>query len=241
MPTPLPGTAEIPMSTAPVPPPPSSSFTDTQNEESIQPKAAVTQMLEAKLPGVIKQKPLAAVRESPALRDLGKGGAQHRAIQARIKEAAEAVGFRSVIEHPIPGSKESIDLFLERGNEKIACEISLTTTVNHEFENVQKCLKSGFPKVAVLCVSEKRLKDICAAVSGCLSPELANRVAYYQPERFVEHLRTLAPVTEHTPALPETRRGIKVKRKFAKLSVEDQRKREAEVIRSMAETMKKKI
>jgi len=46
-------------------------------------------------------------------RDLGRGGTQHKAIQKRIKDAADGMGFRSVIEWPVPGGQGSVDLWLE--------------------------------------------------------------------------------------------------------------------------------
>ena len=71
--------------------------------------------------------------ESPA--DLGRGGVQHKAIQLRIKQAAEPLGFRTVIEKQILDGQGSVDLLLERGDLTIACEISITTTIDHEVGN----------------------------------------------------------------------------------------------------------
>jgi hypothetical protein len=109
--------------------------------------AEILKLAEA-LPPVIPEK---KATTPPA--DLGKGGEQHKAMQRRIKEAAEALGFRSVIEKQIGESQESIDLFLERGDRKIACEISVSTTIDHEVGNVAKCLKAGLPEVTIICVS----------------------------------------------------------------------------------------
>ena len=105
--------------------------------------------------------------------DLGKGGEQHKALQRRITEAAETLGFRSVIEKQIAGSQESVDLLLERGDQKIACEISVTTTIDHEVGNAAKCLKAGWPQVAIICVGTDRLQKIAEAVAGSLGAEAA--------------------------------------------------------------------
>jgi hypothetical protein len=75
--------------------------------------------------------------------DLGRGGNQHRAIQKRIKEAAESLGFRSTIEGEVLDGKGSVDVLLERAGEIIACEIAITTPIDHEVGNVEKCLKAG--------------------------------------------------------------------------------------------------
>jgi isopenicillin N synthase-like dioxygenase len=171
--------------------------------------------------------------------DLGRGGAQHKAIQQRIKQAAEKLGFRSVIEKQIP--EGSVDLAMERPDQSFACEISITTTIDHEVGNVQKCLKAGFPTVAVVCLDEERLKKIEAAVAGSLGSDLAARVVYCQPDEFIARLQALPPQAPKAPAAPETRRGYKIKHTVRDLSPEEQTQRENAAIRSIAEAMKRKV
>ena len=96
-------------------------------------------------PVVVESSKPSVIREPQTPRDQGKGGEQHKAIQRRIKDAAEALGFRSVIEKQLANSAQSIDLFLERGDQQIACEISISTTIDHEVGNVRKCLEAGIP------------------------------------------------------------------------------------------------
>ncbi len=177
------------------------------------------------------------VREKP-LSDLGKGGAQHQAIQRRIKEAAEALGFRSVIERPVLEGQGSVDLFLERSGHAIACEISITTTIDHEVGNVVKCLKAGIPKVAVICLEEQRLQKIAAAISGSLGSEAATRVSYYLPDQFIADLKTLPlPVAKDSVT---TRQGYRVKRSAPKLTLEEQRQREEISNRVLADASRPK-
>jgi hypothetical protein len=176
-----------------------------------------------------------------APKDLGRGGAQHQAIQKRIKEAAEGLGFRSVIEKPVLDGQGSVDLLLEQDGQAIACEISISTTIDHEVGNVAKCLKAGLPKVAVICLDEERLRKIAAAVFGSLGSESAARVEYYQPDQFIAHLKALPPTPiAATPAAPKTHRGYKVKSSFSDLSPEEQKQHEGMAIQSIAEAMKKK-
>jgi hypothetical protein len=85
---------------------------------------------------------------------LGRGGAQHQAVQQRIKKAAEELGFRSIIEKVVLDKLGSVDLLLEREDQNIACEISFSTTIDHEVGNVSKCLKAGFPTVVVICLDD---------------------------------------------------------------------------------------
>jgi hypothetical protein len=194
------------------------------------------------LPPVVMPEPKPAVvleKKTPSVpADLGKGGEQHKAMQRRIKEAAQVLGFRSVIEQQIAGSQESVDLLLERGGQKIACEISVTTTIDHEVGNIRKCLKAGLPQVAIICVSEDRLQKIAAAVLGSLGAEAAARVTYFQPDPFIAHLKTLpVPVPKDSVT---TSRGYKVKRSAPALTEEERRQREELANKMMAEIMRPK-
>jgi hypothetical protein len=186
-----------------------------------------------------KEQPVPTVKHEPP-RDLGRGGAQHQAIQKRIKEVAEELGFRSVIEKPVLDGQGSVDLWLERTGQSIACEISISTTIDHEVGNVAKCLKAGLPRAAVICLDEERLRKISNAVSGSLGAELAARVEYFQPDQFIAHLKTLPLPVAPTPAALKTCRGYKVKSSFSDLSPEEQKQREEMAIQSIAEAMKKR-
>ena len=217
--------------------------TETDAGEATPPSAAAETLEPPKLFEVQKR----AAPEIPpkncetpnAVRDLGRGGAQHQAIQKRIKEAAEAFGFRSVIEKPVLDGLGSIDLFLERTGQSIACEISISTTIDHEVGNVAKCLKAGLPSVAVICLSEERLQKIRQAVSGSLGAEAARRVEYFQPDPFIAHLKAL----QHpTPQPSESEfNGYKIRRSIPKLSAKEQQQKEDIANRIMAEAIKGKI
>jgi hypothetical protein len=201
---------------------------DTGSEKKIAEQPVV-----AEIP---KEQPPVIKHEPP--RDLGRGGEQHKAIQKRIKEAAEELGFRSVIEKSVLDGLGSVDLWLERTSQSIACEISISTTIDHEVGNVLKCLKAGIPKVAVICLDEERLRKIASAVSGSLGADLAARVEYFQPDPFIAYLKALKPPT---PQPTETQYGgYKVKRSIPKLSAQEQKQKEDIANRAMAETMRRR-
>jgi hypothetical protein len=185
--------------------------------------------------------PVAEKKTPSTPTDLGKGGEQHKAMQRRIKEAADALGFRSVIEHQIAeGSQESVDLFLERGEVKIACEISVSTTIDHEVGNVRKCLKAGLPQVAIICLSEDRLQKIAAAIAGSLGTEAAANVSYHQPDPFIVYLKSVPmPVVKKNAV--KMNRGYKVKSSAPTLTDEERRQREELANKMMAESMRPKI
>ena len=171
-------------------------------------------------------------------RDLGRGGAQHQAIQQRIKKAAEELGFRSIIEKVVLDKLGSVDLLLERDDQTIACEISLSTTIDHEVGNVSKCLKAGFPMVAVICLDDDRLRKIEKAVSGSLGSASAERVQYFQPDLFIEYLKQLKA---STPQPSETQSGgYKIRRSTPDHSPQERRQKEDVANRIITEAMRKK-
>jgi hypothetical protein len=156
----------------------------------------------------------------------------------RNTKAAEELGFRSLIEKPVLDGQGSVDLWLERTGQTIACEISISTTIDHEVGNVAKCLKAGVPKVMVICLEAERLRKIGNAVSGSLGSELAACVEYFQPDQFIAYLKGLTPPT----AQPSEAQygGYKIKRSIPKLSAQEQIQKEDIANRVMADTMRRK-
>jgi hypothetical protein len=178
--------------------------------------------------------------------DLGRGGAQHQAIQQRIKAVAENLGYKATIEKSVLEGQGSIDLVLEKvgGGSGIACEINVTSTVDYEVGNVTKCLKAGFSRVAVICPRSERLARLEEAVNGCLAPIQSKQVGFYSPDAFISFLQNLAleeiqPSEEVAPA-PEIRRGYKVKRSFVALSPEESKAREDAALKMITGKMRKK-
>ena len=90
------------------------------------------------------------------------------------------------------------------GEVKIAVEIALpdSGSVNHEFENVQKCIAADFPRVAVVSTERKRLDAIAAAVRGGLDAGLAAKVSYHLADEFIAGLPALAAEFKTSPLLP---------------------------------------
>jgi hypothetical protein len=179
--------------------------------------------------------------------DLGRGGEQHKAIQKRLKEAAEKLGFLAITEKPILDRTGSVDLALESFQHRIAVEITVTTTIDHEVGNVIKCLRADFPRIAVVSSIPSKLEQMKQAVVGALGPELSSRVSYFLPDAFIESLKEMsfpaqAPLTlEGSSGRQENvRRGYKVKRSATNLTPEELRIKEESALRLLAEMMKRK-
>src|SRR6478736_381009 len=187
-----------------------------------------------------EQKPVTVSEKKTVPADLGKGGAQHKAIQQRIKTAAEALGFHSTIEKQLGDTRQSIDLLLERSDQTIACEISLSTTIDHEVGNVAKCLKAGLSNVAVICLDNKRLEAIASAVSGSLGSEAAKCVLYLQPDQFISNLQTIPMPSLKASESTVVRKGYKIKHTSPTLTPEERQQKEQIAIRVISEAMRKK-
>ena len=174
--------------------------------------------------------------------DLGIGGAQHQTIQKRLKYAAQELGYMAVTEDDKEKTNGFADLLVTRGDLKIACEISITTTVDHEFRNVMKCLNAGIPAVAVIS-SSTRIESIRKAVLNALGSE-EKRVTYYTPDDFIAFLKASKPSSEPanvSTANPERiRGGRKVKLKVRELTDEERKAKEKAQHETLAQIMREK-
>ncbi len=212
-------------------------------EVQIDPAPALSSALKS---DATTETPPQAVSEPSPPRELGRGGAQHKAIQERLQKEAHALGFLAKVESPIEGETlRAADLGLRLGNFTLAVEISVTTTTDHEFGNVKKCLSGGFDRVAVVSPEPERLEDIRRAVEAALGKKEAEKVGFHTPDDFISELRTLAAkVTAQAPPEPlpneRTSRGYKVRRHRAEVTPEESRARQETAIDVVAKRMKKK-
>lgn len=206
-------------------------------------KADISKPVVEKKPAAqhVEEDTLLRAGEPVALPDLGRGGAQHKAIQDRIKQGAEKLGFRVVIEKEILGGEGRVDVHLTRDEISIACEVTIMTTIDHEVGNVTKCLKAGFTRIALISTSDEKLKKLAAAVANSLGEEKARYVSYHLPDAFLASLGKIETPAA-APEMPATTRGGRVvKRKFTAVSTEEAKAREEAAHRLMAEMMKKRI
>jgi hypothetical protein len=180
----------------------------------------------------------------PIATDLGRGGAQHKSIQERLQTEAHTLGFLASVESQLTDkSNHAADLTLRKGKLALAIEIAVTTTTDHEFGNVKKCLAAGFSRVAVVSPKAERLKTIADAVQAGLGSMEAAKVSYHTPDDLISELRKL--VQEDSQAAdsnPKERvtRGYKVRRHGPALTPEERKSKEDVAIKLMAEAMKKK-
>jgi len=119
--------------------------------------------------------------------DEGKGGSQHRYLQALIKRMAEEKGYRAIIEKQLPDGSGSVDVGLEKNGHKVACEISVTTGEAQELKNIEKCLVAGYEQV-ILCSPEKKtLEKMGTLLAARFEESDRKKIMLFQPEQLFSH------------------------------------------------------
>jgi hypothetical protein len=134
---------------------------------------------------VAKKPPLAPPEEESRATIPGtqeKGKSQHRYLQTLIKRMAEEKGFRVILEQPVADGAGRVDVSLERDGRKIACEISVTTSDEHELGNIEKCLVAGYDTV-IMCSTEKKfLEKVKSLALRKIEAIHQEKVLFLQPD-----------------------------------------------------------
>jgi hypothetical protein len=138
----------------------------------------------------------------------GRGGPQHKYLQELIRRWALGKGYRTTIEKQILDGLGSVDVALEKEGISIAAEISVTTTVEHEIGNIQKCLAAGFGYVVLIASDRKAIAKARDAANAALGEEECKRVRVLTPEDFFAFVETLEA---DAAGRVDTVRGYKVK------------------------------
>lgn len=179
------------------------------------------------------------------LEELGRGGEIHKSAQAEFKRLAEARGFRATIERQLPDSQDTVDLYIERDGVSIACEISVTNTLEYEMKNITKCLRAGVQQVLVLTVAPEKHQRLSDAIASLLSPEQRGKVVCLQKDDFETYLDNLSPKdAPNPPAIttegkPKMVKGWKVRTNSIPPPIEDVSRMEKEMAATMAENLRR--
>lgn len=116
---------------------------------------------------------------------------EHRFIQEFVKKVAEERGFKSVLEEPVNSGAGKVDVGLHRDDLKIACEISVTNTVEYEVQNIQKCLTAGYLLVFMISNDRQHLHAIRDQAISLIDQSEHNRLHFVSSEEFVRELDIL--------------------------------------------------
>ncbi len=166
----------------------------------------------------------------------GRGGGQHKYLQELIKRWAQSREWRATIEESILDGLGSVDVALRKGDQAVACEISVTTTPDHEVGNIQKCLAAGFGRVVFVSSEKKTLKSVRQQAVTELSETELERVQFGTPD---EAFEILEQIEAESATSSGTVRGYAVKVKYRAVDQgEKSAKREA-VTSVIAKAMKR--
>jgi hypothetical protein len=146
----------------------------------------------------------------------GGGGARHREIQSMIQELGEAAGFRVSMEEVILDGEGRVDVILRRDALTICCEVSVTTTKEHELLNVQKCLRFGADQVWLIVNNAERV----ASTASFVVPQLEEGERGKFMVMGLDDLRpTFSPLGLANPETEKIVRGYKVRSKQSREAV----------------------
>lgn len=138
----------------------------------------------------------------------GRGGHQHKYLQQLMKQVAEERGYRATIEESLPDGSGRVDVSLVKGDMRIACEISITSTPDQELANIKKCIAAGYGHVLLICPDKTRLKKLEKSVRSKFYEEIPERVAFLLPDLAISYLDQLE-ISAQTDE--RTVRGYRVK------------------------------
>lgn len=123
-------------------------------------------------------------------------------IKTRIIQEAGSLGFSYQEEERLPDLKR-VDLVLRRESLILACEISATTSAEHEAGNIQKCVRQGYPRIFHICDNRSRREQLLTLIRSLLSDDEILRVQCLSVADFIALLKRLPPSsTEELPATP---------------------------------------
>ncbi len=174
-----------------------------QNEREAEPPAAAPETVAESQAIPITPTPVVQQsehRESKSdtapIMKAGGGGARHSEIERAIKEVGEAAGFRASLEETILDGAGRVDVILRRETLTICCEVSVTTTREHEYLNVKKCLVYGASQVWLVANSERHRTGLERFIAPKLTEAESEKTSFLTLEGVERLLQDLAPSAE---------------------------------------------
>jgi hypothetical protein len=202
----------------------------------ILPEEPVTPLSQPVQPPPPPPQPKQTIAEEPLKENLIARAEQkqHRYLQNLVKKIAEEHGYRATLEHPLESGRR-VDVSLERDKERIAVELSVSTTAVWELHNIKKCLAAWYDKVIACSNSASMLQQLRARVQEECTPAEQARIVITAPTNIAEYLSPppAAPPTE------QTIKGYRVSVSYADVS-EAERKQKQELIQKIVRGAKGK-
>jgi hypothetical protein len=150
---------------------------------------------------------------------------------------AEDQGYKATIEKEILGGIGKVDVALEKsGTPAIACEISMTTNIGHEFGNIQKCLAAGYEFVVLISSERKILNDATKLAESEFAADALAKAKFLAPEEFLSFLQEQEA---HAAGKEERVRGYKVKTKFRTVTDAEKKAKKQIIAKTVLQALKK--
>jgi hypothetical protein len=137
-----------------------------------------------------------------------------------------------VIEEAVPGGR--VDVGLHQGDLSVACEISVTSKVEYEAQNVVKCVAAGFGRVWSISPDERRRKAIKSLVETRLAAEQLASVEFLTPDELVDALDALSI----PPPQEMVVRGYRVTSKRTAIPFTEAKERRAQIARILSKSVR---
>lgn len=163
---------------------------------------------------------------------MGRGGRQHRYLQELIKGLAETEGYLARIEDEVLDGSGFVDVSLAKGEDKIACEIAITTPPDKEIENIKKCFAAGYGMVWVVAPEQRHLNAIRDLAEGAFSEMQRTMLVFMRPEDI-----PTAFSNRPSPPMESTVRGYRVRVKRAGGSFDETQAKRALVAEVLARSV----
>jgi DNA helicase HerA-like ATPase len=166
-----------------------------------------------------------------------KQESRHRYLQNLVKKMAESRGYVATLEERTPDGSGRVDVSLQKGGKRIACEICVTTEVQWELHNIQKCLAAGYDIVVECSDDAKVLEQIQKKIETELTEEEQKRVLLYEPEHFFHYLDNEAAKETST----ETRiKGYRVKVEYSNASENNAEQKKNTIMKAISDSVRNK-
>lgn len=160
----------------------------------------------------------------------------HIYIQQLLKQIAESKGYKATIEANTPTNTGKVDVLLEKDNQTIACEISVTTNITWEVHNIEKCLNAQYTLI-VMCMHDK--KSVAR-----MQQQIAEKFPNEQSKIIVIHSEQIHTIFEQLqiqqePKHSETQKGYRVQVEFENTDEKDMNKKRTAVGKVILDSIKK--
>lgn len=211
------------------------SVPDQSAKELIEPPSQPGTQEESESKEVSKINVEEATKDFLRRRARVKETSEHQYLQTFIKKMGEARGYKATIEKPTPDGNGRVDVALENSKLSIACEISVTTKVDHEIGNLKKCLHAGYTYILACSKRPKHLAKIKEAATQAFNAQELEKLRFFLPKELVAFLDELSAQA----ASSEKRvKGYRVKVKYSSVDPKESKQRQSDISKAILDSLK---